>query len=107
MPKILGKSELKELGCKFAVLNVPIFAAKSDKTEVYSMKMMNFNTTDEIKQYFSKNLPVIVFDMTSVYPNNKVKDNENGNTERCCPVSYQDFESLRNETKETQYCCYG
>jgi hypothetical protein len=103
MPIVLGKTELKELGCKFIVMNVPIFAAKSDAKDIHLMKTINFTSKEEVATYFSKNLPVVIFDMTGVYPDKKFINDQTGYCVRCCPIPYNDFESIRNNAKEAQH----
>lgn len=101
--KALGKNELKELGCRFVVANVPMFVSISDPAKTNSMKVYYFSTTDEVKEFVTKNSPVIIFDETGVYKEKADRQGTNpGYSIRCCPVTFREFETLRTNLRETE-----
>lgn len=103
--KALGKKELKELGCNFIVVNVPVFATLPDSKKVNKMEIKQFNTLEEVKQYVSSNMPLAIFDQTSIYKEKadlKTKDNKGGYFIRCCKVPSNEFEILKSNLKDTE-----
>lgn len=101
--KALGKNELKELGCNFVVANVPLFAAVSDSTKTNKMQIFKFKTFDDVKTFFNKNTPIILFDQTGVYKDKAdLQSSDDGYYVRCCPLIPKEFESLRSNLKETE-----
>jgi hypothetical protein len=101
--KALGKNELKELGCNFVVANVPIFASVSDPKKTNHMTSHKFKSLNEVKEFITKNTPVVVFDLTGVYKNTADIENlDDGYVVRCCALEKREFETLRSNLKESE-----
>jgi hypothetical protein len=108
--KWLGKSELKELGCKFIVMNVPVFAATPDSKKVHAMECKYFQSLNEVKEFASKNLPLIVFDQTGVYKDKLTttsKDGKDWFVVRCCKISNSELEVIKANLRETESMIFG
>lgn len=107
MPLFYGKEELKNLGCNFVVVNVPVFVTLPDSQKVNKMVTTKFQSEEELKVYFSKYTPMFVFDMTGVYKDtNKNQSSNDGIIVRCCHVEPKEFEILKNNLKETENLNY-
>jgi hypothetical protein len=103
--KWLGKKELRELGCNFIVVNVPVFAATADANKVHLMESKYFTTLDEVKEFFSKNMPLMVFDQTGVYKDKAVtksKDGKDWFVVRCFKISNNELEVIKANLRETE-----
>jgi hypothetical protein len=91
--KALGKQELKELNCKFIVINVPRFAAL-DKNKVHVMQIEKFKSIDDATTFVKNNQPLAIFDTTGVYKEKadmKVdKEDVNGYYVRYCKLTPHD-----------------
>jgi hypothetical protein len=101
--KALGKKELKELGCNFIVINVPVFAAMYDTKKIIKMEVNRFKTVDEVKEFMGKNLPIAIFDQTGVYKEKAdrvVKDlSSDMFSVRCAKLTPTEFESIKKNVK--------
>jgi hypothetical protein len=101
--KALGKNELKELGCNFIVVNVPVFAATNDAKETKKMETHLFESVEQVKEFVTKNTPMAVFDLTGVYGSKADKPSDkNLFAVRCCKLGFIEFENIRNNLRESE-----
>lgn len=102
--KGLGKKELKELGCRFIVANVPVFAAVSDAKKVNKMVVQRFNSLNEAKDFVDRNVPIIIFDQTGVYKEkaNQVLKESNRDQYylRYCKVTPYELNNIKENSRE-------
>jgi hypothetical protein len=100
----LGMKELKELGCRFVVANVPVFASLSDSKKTHKMTTNYFSSLDEVKLFMRDNVPLIVFDLTSVYKNRSILRMEGDKDKycvRCCKVNPNELKAIQDNCKES------
>jgi hypothetical protein len=99
----LGKQALNELGIKFIVANVPLFPIGVDK--VYRMKMINFDSLDEVKDKLGSIKNLIIFDEPAVYGekfNKDIDGEEDKYSVRCIiDLTDKDLNIIKANLKET------
>jgi hypothetical protein len=106
----LGKNELKDLGLRFVVVNVPVFATVAHQSNIYRMDTIRFKTLEEVKSFFQKGGPYAVFDQTGVYKekaNRVINEPTDMYGVRCCKVTLNDLENVRKNLKETHDIIYS
>lgn len=99
----LGKDVLSELGLKFIVANVPLFPIGVDN--VYKMKIIEFQTKDEIKEKLGGVKNLVIFDEPSVYGdkfNKEISGDQDIYTVRCVTdLSDKHLGVIKANLKET------
>ena len=99
----LGKEDLSELGLKFVVANVPVFPVGVDK--IYKMKILEFQTKDEVTENLSSIKNLVIFDEPAVYGdkfNKEINGTQDIYTVRCVTdLTDKHLGIIKNNVKET------
>ena len=106
----LGKDDVQNMGVRFVVANVPVFAMTADPSRVYKMSVKRYDSIDLAKDDLQKSFPFVLFDLVSMYPD-KIKT-ENRLTKdqyvvRFCKVTPRDIERLKANLEDPEDIIYS
>lgn len=100
----LGKDKLKEFNLKFIIVNQPVFVASAHPQKTLQMKTHNFPSMESAVEFVKNNYPLVIFDMPTVYK--KTYNYDNNISLRCCPITLNDVQTVKNNLKEPKDVIY-